>query len=65
MPPQVPPNNAFQPTRCAALALQDRWHFETSADLSNPYPRNERLNARRWTVAYYTLHHSMCCILLL
>jgi hypothetical protein len=26
----------FQPTRCAALALQDRWHFGASTDLSMP-----------------------------
>jgi len=40
-------NNAFQPTRCASLALQDRWHFGSSTDLSMPYLRSERLNAGR------------------
>jgi len=41
-------NTAFQPTRCASLALRDRWHFESSTDLLNPYSRSGRLNAGRW-----------------
>ena len=45
--PKILSNNAFQPTRCAALALQDRRHFESCTDLSNPYPRSGRLNASR------------------
>jgi hypothetical protein len=45
-------NTAFQPTRCAALALQDRWHFGTSTDLSMSYLRSERLNAGRWAAAF-------------
>jgi len=45
------PNNAFQPTRCASLALQDRWYFDTITDLLMLYSRSGRLNASRWAVA--------------
>jgi hypothetical protein len=41
------PNNVFQPTRCAALAPRDRWHFGASADLSM-LSRSGRLNTSRW-----------------
>jgi hypothetical protein len=46
---ELPANTAFQPTRCAPLALQDRRHFDTTANLSMLYPRSERLNAGRYT----------------
>jgi len=46
-----PPNTVFQPTRCASLDPQDRWHFDASTDVSMLYPRSERLNADRWALA--------------
>ena len=45
-------NNAFQPTRYATLAPQDRRHFKRTTDLSKPYPRSERLNPGRSAFLY-------------
>jgi hypothetical protein len=42
---QLLPNIAFQLTRCASLALQDRWHFDTITNLSMLYTRSEQLNS--------------------
>jgi hypothetical protein len=47
-----PPNNVFQPTRCASLALEDQWHFGASTNLSMLYPRSERLNTSRWAAIH-------------
>jgi len=41
-----PPNNAFQPRRCALLAYRDRWHFDTITDLFNILPAQRP--AERW-----------------
>ena len=65
---RLPSNTAFQPTRCASLALQDRWHFDASTDLSMLYPRSERLNADRWAaltlipLQCHTLRSSICSV---
>ncbi len=40
-------NTAFQPARCALLALPDWRRVGVMTDLSNPYSRNDRLNADR------------------
>jgi len=49
---RLPSNTVFQPTRCAALARQDRWHFDISTDLLMPYSRSERLNTGRWVATH-------------
>lgn len=70
LPLLIPPNNAFQPTRYALLAIRYRWHFDTLADLSMLCSRSGRLNAKplgasnsddqlvRWTDARYTFRMS-------
>ena len=45
----------FQPTRCASLALQNRWQFDTNTDLLGTYQRG-RLNTSRWALTISTRH---------